>query len=791
MGIKTVTRTPTETDLEAQIHAVIKRIFFNLPSNSIRHQVRFKFNFGHRTIEIDGAQPFSAQAIADVIIFWKDKPLAVLELKRPGVKLTTEDGSQGLSYARALFPAAPLVVITNGEENVFLETQTGEYWQTLEVTEKSLKALMDSAFRAARSDMKFAIETLMGTNPNFWMQAIRKTTEFTLEELTGDLSELNQPFVRNFLIKRAATVRLLEKLNNGERLVFLEGASLSGKSSVLRELCILTSNSDQRSTLYIHNDGHSSIYQTMADTLEDSLNWTLTLDEARSWLKRLSKTDGPELVLVIDGLSNESKGIQKEIKELSSSMFGPRLKIIIALDISVATRLSTDKGRGKTTIGGRASIIKLSSLDNEEFASAQCLLEEKKMFFMKGAKFSSEYRQPWIIRSVCASAMHNARKSFTEIHIPPLSGMGLITFARERFPDIQVREYFNALAVAIIEEAKDKSLHRTLADELNLTPIIRKKTLRRNIDTSAESYLIDNGYLTEVIHHITDEHVFYVRQPALLASEISRVLEHNIIPFFTTQTKNAINWMVGVVEHLPLGGITVAHALWQVGCKNKELLTDAVGKLILIQPKTYTPSKGKEFTVFNEDGLPTTLRMLEKDVFEVLAKGQPPKIVRGKIELMGMTGDFAPWEILSHLAELQINTGMNESLNSAEGILLKIGTYSNPIYPASKESKAIKIQQAAPNESVICHESGIVEQITLSILTYLKSDTARARVFLDKILNINSIPLLCRTHIALLELTNSPDLTLSEWSQEMLNNLLLPVLQIKAPTLFSSQPSTP
>jgi hypothetical protein len=786
MGIKQTTQSPTEADLEAQINTAIKRVFFNLPSDSIRHQIKFKFDFGHKTIEIDGAKPFFAHAIADVILFWNDTPLAVLELKRPGIKLRKEDGLQGLSYARAVFPSAPLVIVTNGDETNFFETRTGERWEALEVSEKSLKTLFESVFYASRSDLRFAVDTLMGTNPKVWVQAIRKTTESTLEELTGEFSELTQPFVRDFLIKRSATADLIEKLDSGDNLIFVEGSSLSGKSSVLRELCEHYSDSFKRSTLYIHNDGHCSIYQTIADTLEESLSWPLTLDEARIWLKRISKSEGPELILVIDGLNKDSKSVQKEIKELSSNMFGSSLKIVIALDTSVATRLSTDKGRSKTTIGRRASIIRISRLNDEEFASAKSQLLEKDLSFIEGAQFSSDYRRPWVIRSVSAFALHNS-KFPSPISIPPLVGAGLITFARERFSDIEIREHFSSLATAIIKESQDNGLHRALKDELNLTPLVRKKILRQYLSLAAEESLIEHGYLVEVIHHITEEHIFYIRQPALVASEISRFMENSIIPHLLSQPEKTMNWMVGVVEHLPLGGIITAQALWGAGVENKELLTKAIELLKIIEPVTHQPNVGQEFTVFVGGGPPKTLRMIEKDVFEVLVKGQPPVIVKGTYEINDMKGDFAPWEILSHLAELEIKKGLDESLSRAEEILLTIGTALDPTLVGSKGSQPIKIHDISPRETVISHESGIVEQVTQSIWVLLKADTTRASIFLEKAVLKNSTPLLCRIYIALLEINRSADLLLSKWSNDKLENIIIPALRVKAPVLFSNK----
>jgi hypothetical protein len=75
-----LTKSPTEADLEAEIHAVIRKAFPWLPADAIRHQTKFSFTFGHATIEVDGVRDLQAEGRTDILVRWNETPLAVLEL---------------------------------------------------------------------------------------------------------------------------------------------------------------------------------------------------------------------------------------------------------------------------------------------------------------------------------------------------------------------------------------------------------------------------------------------------------------------------------------------------------------------------------------------------------------------------------------------------------------------------------------------------------------------------------------------------------------------------------------
>ena len=130
MSIKQLTTLSTEAELEARIHTAVLAAFPWLPPDDLKHQIKFEFKFGHSTVSINGAAVSSAQARLDILVSYKDRPLAVMELKREGLPLTADDEEQGLSYARMLHPNPPLIVVTNGTNTKILETYSGKEWQT-------------------------------------------------------------------------------------------------------------------------------------------------------------------------------------------------------------------------------------------------------------------------------------------------------------------------------------------------------------------------------------------------------------------------------------------------------------------------------------------------------------------------------------------------------------------------------------------------------------------------------------------------------------------------------------
>lgn len=145
------------------------RAFPWLQREAFSHQKRFHLQVGRAGVTVDGEVASRVDARADVIVSHDDRPLAVLELKRPGEKLTREDEQQGLSYAALHHPHPPLVVVTNGSDVKVLDSYSGEEWKPEGAPEQRLAALFANASRAAALDLSKAVEVLLGSRSEVWV----------------------------------------------------------------------------------------------------------------------------------------------------------------------------------------------------------------------------------------------------------------------------------------------------------------------------------------------------------------------------------------------------------------------------------------------------------------------------------------------------------------------------------------------------------------------------------------------------------------------------------------------
>ena len=259
----------TEAQFEAQLRAAILAAFPWLPAAGLVHQKSFTFWFGKATVTANGDAKSYALARADVLVSFQGEPLAIFELKRPGLKLTADDQQQGLSYARLLQPQPPLVVVSNGQDVWILETDSGEPWRPASKSQAALKALITRGVQVAAGDLKRAVDRLMGADPAIWAQAVRQATAAGLDERTGDWDEPVQPFVRGYLMPRKATHGTMKLLEDGHRLIMIEGGPLVGKSNVLRELAQPIDQNDAFVFLYLDADVGLNLFERVALTHND------------------------------------------------------------------------------------------------------------------------------------------------------------------------------------------------------------------------------------------------------------------------------------------------------------------------------------------------------------------------------------------------------------------------------------------------------------------------------------------------------------------------------------------
>ena len=785
MAVKQTTKGPTESDFEAEIHRALRIAFPWLPDGSIRHQTTFSFTAGGTHIMVNGAKRNTAHARADILLYWDQQPLAVLELKRPGVALELDDEEQGLSYARVLHPRPPLVVVTNGTDVRLLETHTGKEWVPNERSQESFANLITAASRVATSDLKSAISTLMGSSPETWVQAIRQTSEQNLADLSGKYTDSLQPFVPTFLVPRQATQDVIQKLRDRKRLILVEGPPLIGKSSVLRELTKQTENTDDFVVLFIEADAGTGILRTLADTLSQALDWPVNKDEARTWLRHLSHSDGPALVLAVDGGRLDRDALRKDIADLSSHIFGQSLRIVVALDDTVANRLVvTPTGINASAIGRRAVRVPLDRLDDGEFADAMHILRDHRVSMMNGAEVSPELRLPWILRSVMSAITSQPKYADKNLgtFIPPILGLNLIAHTRARFHDDELRGLFNGTAQAVIADSQDRQRPISLVLESVATYVVRRQTLRQYLDNAEIESLVERGCLRPVMHDSVP--ILVVRLPELLASEAADRLVVELAQRTQTDPDDAAQWLSDAARDLPLGDIVAAQALIDASMRHGGLPFNLITALIDTPPREEVIQPGTRVAMRVPGSSVMDMTFRKQGILEVGPDGQGH---RSKLDLgeedQVIYDSLYSWLILSHFGgyPFVMKNEDDQFVRFDSMILLKVGTCRMPLRRPDPNQGGLLVHDVPGHGAIVCHEAGIVEPITQSIFHFLTSEGEEAEQWITEAVRRNSLPLLFRVDIALRQLSCSADPNESQFARRMRDDVIQPAMSAFLP----------
>lgn len=785
MPAKQLTTSPTEADLEAAIHHAVAQAFPWLAPGSIRHQTKFAFSFGRKKIEIDGAKVSRAESRSDIILYDGERPLAVLELKRAGVPLTADDDAQGLSYARVLNPSPPLVIVTNGNDLHIVETHGGKRWVATLPTEQEFQALVANAAHIAAADLRDAIDTLMGTNAEVWMQAVRHASLTTLTELSASPDRPAQPFVEQILFPRRAGFKTLAHVKSGARLVLLEGVPLAGKSNVLREIAVRTAALPNMVALYVEAGVGGSIVQAVADSLSSALEWQIGLEGARAWLRRLSRSNERKLLLLVDGLAADDSDTRKEIESLTSPDLGSGVVVIAALDDTVAERLVlTPNRRALSAIGRRSQRVPVTPLDDHEFEAAQAVLWKHRIGLMDGAGLEAELRQPWVLRAMCEPLLDALRDADPDhgILLPPLLSLDLIQHTRERFDNHDLRRWFHGLAKAILAEAIDQSRDVSLKLESIEVSVLRRETLLQHITSDELTLLIDGGFL-KCAMHASDEAVLYVRLPELLASELARLLAKELFNRRKDDQDDVAIWLAGIASNLLMGDVIAAQAILDAVQKPKGIPFDLIRALIDKPPQREIVRPGSRFAT-NFPGV---------GQIEIITKGggKGEVVIRGQVheidvdEGFGETyGQFHPWLILSHLAGMPFfMEGDDDVWRVDPEVLLKVGSADIVLRAVSSNHsmRHVPTHDLPGIGSIVCHAAGIIEPITLSILRYLSREEKGQDNWIDAAIERKSMPLLARIHIALLQISSEADEVRAAWARHTFETRIRPAFKFFPP----------
>jgi hypothetical protein len=777
MPITKTTDSMTEAELEARLREVLKVIFPWIKSEEITHQTTFKFKFGTSYVEVKGKNVSEAQGRLDILICRNDKPLAVIELKRPSAQLKTEDESQGLSYARMHNPMPPLVIVSNGKDYKVLLTYTGEQWQPSSRSELELEKKINAMGNLALSELKSAIEVLLGPNSDFWIEVVKKASKISISEQLGYLSDNNSTFNKDFIIPRDATDQLLKDISNTKKITILHGSPLIGKSNVLFDFISRTEASNDYVVLYVEADNGEGICQYIASLFSDELEIEFSRDSVLSWLKKLSNSQGKKLILAIDGVNSEKSDIQKDIEILVKNQYGSNLKIVITCDDVIAEKLIKKGNKPKpSNIGRFAQKIHVDKLSNIEFNRMQKILLEKGLCFMAGADRSPEYRLPHIIKAVLNSTLLGSinTQDNSLLVIPSLLGPTLLVECRKIYEDTHYsRHLYQDIVKVIITEYLDKQRSPSLILNSMYTFSIRRKQFLVSFNHSILNDLVENE-LIKIGYTSDNESILIITLPELFASEVAYYLSRQLVEKLSISSQEAYTYLLTMTSPLPFGDLIAALAICDA--ENSIGLPIELYKKLLSDKPTYQyPQPGTKLALM----VPTPKGKVQGEIiiqdenhalFKVGNIQNLIEIEDFKSELKAIA-NYECWLILSHLANNQ--KILKKLIKSNVDILTEVGNCSMMLrkYSENIEENGYEFHELADGSAVSCSKNGIIEPITLAIFNFFGNSKIQASKWLKRIDLKKSIHLKARVWIVLNLISASSNEPISNWAKEELSKL--------------------
>jgi len=739
-----------ESTLEARIDGILKQIFPTFHNVNVQHQKSFSIHFGHHDVLVDLKDPskYASRAILDILLTINDKNVILLELKREGLALTSNDKEQGLSYARLINPMPPITLISNGTENQFYNTYTKESLDCNEVDVSLIEKITESSFKLALNDFKEAVNTLLNNDNSIFSKIINQISEDKFELQTGKIDDFNKPICSDFQIERELLEDIEKLFTDSNSLVGIVGHSFSGKTSLLYQY-FKKLNSENNFLLYIDCYDHNySILQQLANHFSRNTKVSITKDKIREWLiNSLSNNTEARFYLLLDNFNNEIPDeIKNEIIELIDIFSGINQHTLYTIDEFNFKKIAfVENRRYKTIIGNQSKILQLDEFtDKEYYASVNHMYENFRVAIEHGGHFTQEYRQPRVLRHL-VSIFHKdiPEEKYAKILAVPDFNY-LKSFASNNHYTSKVHTLYKKIVACFIAESKLRIDDIDLNIVASGTGAIKIETFKRFFTDDLDALIKSSSI---VIRELRNGLVVILPKiPELIAfHSISAIT--NIIAKETSGYKEICDKLIELVTPIPYCDIVATGVLMNFGNeKHIALFSELVQELLKIPPHYEEIGKGTKTLMYME-GVGHIQMNFEDDM-----------------EDGGFIADFMPFAILSQVAGYPLGLVNNEEYSTYAfhlHLLETVASNENFIRRADVSS----IQNMKSYESydwegighIVSGHEGIIEPIVQSIQKCFFSIPKEIERLYEKGFKENNFPLIWRIYLALRPLTDYSD----------------------------------
>ena len=766
-----------EAQLQAYVLNLTREAFPHLPPESFRIEKHFKIRFGHHLQNHDGTLYWEAQGRADLLVFHKERPIALFELKREDKVLRENDFKQGQSYTAALFPRPPLIIVSNGNDTWVRQVDNGASLPK-SADAAIIEKIFENVGKLAAANNSWAIGVLMGPETHVWAEAVRLRTDDLIKQQSGDSSDTRKPFGRGILFHRHATADIVALFDAGTQAVMVEGPPLAGKSNLLRDFAVLTRRSPDWAMLMVNGaTAGPGLFQRLANVLGLALEWKLSADDVRTWLRRMShSTRAPALVLAVDGLRPGS-AVAQDVEELAETGFGPGLRFLAATDRASEVLLDTT-GRGDTALSSIAEVVQVGPLDDQEFSAFQDHLAQARILFYPGAELADEYRSPWLLRTVLAGGSSPDEEDVANV-IPATMGLSLVRAARARFEALHdvVRQHRLLARDALADrETRDPELALASANAF----MIRRDALSAAGEDAAVQ--LEAQAWVSFYRHRTGDDVVAFRVPELFMSELALELAHLVNAQIEADPDDAWLVLASQAQRFFLGDIVGAQALFDLGKKRGGLPVSLI-EALMNDPPTAESIAGKTIGVQQPDGTIMNLHFnAEGAVALADAKGNllSEYLPRSEDDDLGtMYGDMISWMILSQFARIRSTSGTTIEHRLDVQIMLCVGRAKMPLMRGGDFAnlRPHSVQELGKAGTTLSAAHALAEPLTWAIHNLFYKEWRDLDFFFKEVVQVNSLPLTCRVHHALYMLQGAVVPGLEEWAADKMASIIHPLMQ--------------
>jgi hypothetical protein len=726
--------------------------------------------------DVDAVREWEAVGIADLIILYHGRPLAVVELKRESKALKYEDCRQALSYAAQMTPRPPLTIVTNGTSTLVYDSMTGDPCTAPLGTGDAVSRLFENAAMVAAAGLEWAVEVLLGSEAGLWAGAVRARTSELVEQMSGAAGEITKPFVRDLSIPRRATDETIASLGDGSPLILLTGVPQIGKTSILRDLACRTADSEDFAVFMIRGGLGAGLFQRIANLLSAALEWPADADDIRQWLRRLSRSGRkPTLVLAIDGLVPNS-AVARDVEELCEANLGPWVRIVATTD-NIEGLLLGPNGRDATPLSQVAQEIEVEPLDEKEWKVAKNVLLDHRIRFTRGASVSLEYRIPWVLRSVLANVQLSPKypdENF-EASIPSSLGLDLVGEARRRLAHYGSAESgYRLLARDAVADSSHVEAGVTL--EQSYSFVVRRDALSE-VSREVLPELVAQGWVN-CSRNATGIDVIRPTSPELFLSEYAYAVADALKPKAEANPREAGQWIADRLDGVFLGDLIGAQAILDLAQSAGGYSSELFKGLLDRRPQSGPLSEGV-YALMGPDGSMHQMHVTKDGLASFTdANGR----IHGEpIDLRGGTDtayrDVGGWMILSQLASIRAVADSPGQPRVDLAILLEVGTCRIPLMRVVRVPQGHRVHNFPGHGEIMCEDDGVVEPITLAMFHVFATDWQGLDEWFDAALERHSLPLLYRIQLALGEISKLAGSPRARWARNLIDERISPAIE--------------